>query len=190
MIDKNWAQNQLRHARNSLLYTLAGMQLLNSDASLSLRNGVIVLKRNGVVFNPDPADRTGKRFEFEMNQLVHDYTEKKSDFNVSLDELYKFVRRNLIKESFEVVKAYAGEAKIKPLLESESWFWFAYVVRNSVSHDLHFRFRDGARKRLPLSWRGIEINLNHEGSEITGDVLNPQTTLELIIEMQQFVSRN
>lgn len=185
--DKDWALNQLRHARNSYLYTLAGMRLLNSDASRGLQDRVVQLRQDGLLFDPDPSDRVGRRFEFEFNQLVFDYTSRKSDFDASLWELYKFVRRNLITESFEVAKTYSTNASMLTEFRDQPWYQFARVARNAVAHNFIVHFDNFARAALPITWNGKTLDQSLEGSEVTSDLLDPLTTCELIAVMEEFV---
>lgn len=54
VIDRQWALNQLRHSRNSAILSLAAMQMLNSDLIYDLDDKVVVLKTDGITFNPEP----------------------------------------------------------------------------------------------------------------------------------------
>ncbi len=44
--------------------------------------------------------------------------------------------------------------------------------------------------KLPVEWNGIEINSGLEGREITENVLNPLSTIDLILAMHAFVAEN
>jgi hypothetical protein len=48
--DKTWALNQLRRKRNATCYTLAAMRLLNSPSILSLRDRLVLLRVDQLIF--------------------------------------------------------------------------------------------------------------------------------------------
>lgn len=186
--DRNWTLNQLRHARNSFLYTLSGMRLLNGDLAESLRGKILLLKVDGVIWDPDQGDRVGERFEFDASQVTDEYKNRRSDFDESLEELYKFLRRNLIRESFDAVKVFAEVNGVKNELQNQSWYHFARVLRNAVVHNFMIEFDKHARAALPIEWNGRFIEASMEGTEIRSDILNPLTTIDLIVAMHTFVN--
>ncbi len=100
------------------------------------------------------------------------------------------MRRNLVKESFEVVEGYACFMKIESIAQKQPWYHFARLVRNVVTHDLHFRFGRFDRTILPVNWRGKNIEASMDGQEMTEDFLDPLTTIDLIIEFTDFVQSN
>jgi len=188
--DKQWALNQLRHARNSYLFTLAGLRLLNSPAVLDLRHRLIVLTPNEIVWDPDNSDRLGARSEFHLDQLINDYENARVNYDASLLELYKFVRRNLVTESFEVTRTYAVKVGISSKWRAEPWHQVARIVRNAIAHDFTISFDKHAKAALPITWAGKTIDLTMEGSEVTNGLLDPVFTVSLISGMQDFVERN
>lgn len=99
-LDRAWANNQLRHCRNSSILTLAGMHLIKNGAVQSVRGDTIVIKPTDLIFSADVADRQGERFEVELAQLADEHANHNSRLTESLVEWWKFVRRNLCKESF------------------------------------------------------------------------------------------
>jgi hypothetical protein len=185
---KQWALNQLRHARNSYLYTLAALQLLKSDAVYGLAGKLIVLKADEIIWNAIPADRVGKRLEFSLQDVVDDYTTRPADYEESIAVLYRFVRRNLVKESFEISKHYATETSTLAEFQATDWYHFARLIRNSISHNFHFSFTAAdLNSRLPVTWRGVTIDASMDGKEITQNILGPMTTIELVEAMRKFV---
>ncbi|MDR6904070.1 hypothetical protein [Rhizobium miluonense] len=188
--DKNWALDQLRHQRNAFLLTLASLALLHGDQLQSLSDRKVVLKGDGMILDPDDSDRTGERFEFEFQHIVDASVNDTTNFDVDLRELFKFARRNLVKEGFEVVKAFATVSGISEELEKEDWYPFAYVVRNAISHNMLWEFQKKAKKMLPITWKGVTIAISNEGQELSESVLSPWRSIELIFAMRGFVERH
>lgn len=190
-IDKNWALNQLRHNRNSLFLAFSVLQIIRSEDVKSIQNRVVVIKSDGgVIFNSDPADRVGARFEIELSKVVREFYENKSDFDYTLKSFMKGARRALVKESFEVVQAYAKENSLTQVLKSQDWFQFARMVRNCISHDMHFRFNGHDKSLLPAAWGGKTIFIEMDNHEMPEDIIDPYTALALFWEMEKFVCEN
>jgi hypothetical protein len=185
--DKSLALDQLRHKRNAYILTLASMRLLNSTCLETLKDRIVLIKPDGFIFDPLPEEREGERYEVQFNQILHSYINDNENFNVDLLELYKFSRRNLIKESFEVVKSYAGENNLTKQLKSQPWFEFARMVRNAVSHDLVWYFRPDDLKKLPVTWGGKTIDSSLNRKVLTTDFTDPLVTFELLEEIQKFI---
>ena len=187
-VNRAWANNQLRHCRNSALLTLAAMQMINSNLSEVLNDKLIVITPNEMIFNAGQADRKGKRYEVNLGQIATEFRSNQPRLVESLEELWKFVRRNLCKESFEVTKAYANSVGCFSALQAASWYPYARTVRNSISHDFHFRFTARDLSRLPVTWNGRIIDASMHGKDLTNDLLDPYTSWSLHDEMVAFVN--
>jgi hypothetical protein len=188
--DKEWTLNQLRNVRNCYLCILGAMRLLNGRTVLTLRNRVVLLREEEILWDPRPADREGRRHEVDLGQLAHSYEHDKAAYEVTLRNLYNFARRNLVTESFEAVKTYSIAAHIMPKLRSEAWFPFARIIRNAVAHNFIIHFDKHDLARLPIIWNGKAIDRALEGQEIAGSLLDPQITLDLLHAMEAFVQAN
>lgn len=147
---------------------------------------MVLLKHDGLIFNPNPSERIGRRYEAEFQQIVSDYTDRKQDHEVTITEFYKFVRRNLVKESFEVVWSYTRGANLRPILKTQPWFHFIRLARDAVTHDLHFRL-EKERKVLPVCWNGKTIDIAMNGQEMRADFLDPLITLDIIVAISVFI---
>ncbi len=82
---------------------------------------------------------------------------------IAVEQLYISIQRNAIKELFEVVNDYCGNTGQIELLKSQDWYQLWRIIRNSFSHDFHFRFNSYDKKHLPINWRGIEIREDMDG---------------------------
>lgn len=189
-IDRDWALNQLRHVGNSTQLTLAAMQLLNSGHLLALEGSKVVLNRHGIIFGATPDDSRGERFEVDYGEYIRDYKHDRPSLQATLRELWKSSRRALIKESYEVTLGYAKQKGLMEPLRNQPWYQFVRVIRNCLSHDFHFRFKDHTRSLLPVSWCNKEITAAMEDTDLPEDFLDPYTTWALFLEMVQFVKSN
>jgi hypothetical protein len=163
------------------------MRLLNSPATEALAGRRVVLRDSGLIWDPDPADRVGKRFEFEADQLVVDYRHNSTNFLASLNELYKFVRRNVVAEAYEVVKTYSTAANIVPIWQAAPWYHFARVTRNAMAHNFVITFDKHSLAALPITCFGKTIDASAAVTEITTNVLDPYVTIELLSAIRKFV---
>ena len=189
VIDRQWALNQLRHSRNSAILSLAAMQMLNSDLIYDLDDKVVVLKTDGITFNPEPYDRQGARVEVNLGQLTHDYRHDHDSLIAIMDEFWKAARRTLIKEGFEVTRKYAAAMR-GGAIETQPWYQFSRVIRNCLSHDFHFRFSKYDLRQLPVSWAGKEINASLNDKDLPNNFLDPHATWSLFSEMEAFVTNS
>ncbi|MBR7956153.1 hypothetical protein KDW78_19965 [Burkholderia cenocepacia] len=161
------------------------MQMLNSELIHTLDGKVVVLKKDRIAFNPNADDRQGARFEVDLSQLPNDYKNAHDDLMATIAEYWKAARRNLIKESYEVTRLYAKAIGVS--LKTQSWYQFARMVRNCLSHDFHFRFNNYDLEQLPVSWGGKEINATLNDTDMPEDFLDPYTTWALYMEMVTFI---
>jgi hypothetical protein len=185
MTDKNWALNQLRHARNAYVVSLAGIRLIKSSALETLAGRGVVIKSTGVIFDPDPSDQQGKRFEVPFDQLIESRNNTPSDFEYDLETSYKFARRALVKESFEYAKAYASASGQLGSFTSAPWYDFFRLIRNALSHDFSFHFSQADHGRLPLSWGEKTIDGSMDGVQLT--ILDPHLAVAMAAELEAFV---
>ena len=189
-IDQRWALNCLRHNRNSCLLTLASMTFLGSDATSILDGKLVVLRPNEMIFDAVETDRVGQRLELDLSQFSNEFKNNRNDHLASLGEYWRHVRRNLIKESFEVTKAYSLETNQESALKTEAWYPFARMIRNSVSHDMHFRFNAHDLKKLPVSYLHVTLDATLNDTEMKQDHLDPFVTFKLFSEMETFVKNH
>ena len=77
----------------------------------------------------------------------------------STNELRKSVLRNCIKETFEMLKVELQTEEEKEILLRAPRYKFLRMVRNSLSHDFKFRFREYDKSKLPVSWADLTITI-------------------------------
>lgn len=190
-MDKQFALNQIRHKRNSYVYTCAGIYLLNSNAVHLLTDVIALFNRSGIIFNPAEIERINGRMEVELSQVPNARANERANFDVDIDELYKFVRRNLLKEAYETTYEYAKSNGLLSNFKAMPWYWYARIIRNTVSHSLRYDFRaKDIRAALPIKWEGKSIDISMNGQAMRPDIADPLTTVRLVDEMQDFILKH
>jgi hypothetical protein len=187
-VDKNWTLNCLRHNRNSGILSIGALALLNSSAVDRLTNGGVVLRGDEVIFHASESDRHGTRYEIDLQQIVSEYHDHHDRYLHTLGEFLRSHRRNLLKESFEVAKAYAISTAQLPGFKAVPCFTFARLIRNSVSHDLHFRFRNDVLAVLPVSYGGVTLDASLQNQPMRQNHLSPWLAWKIHDELAAFVS--
>ncbi|MFZ5684279.1 MAG: hypothetical protein ACOY9C_06540 [Pseudomonadota bacterium] len=188
-LDKNWALNQLRHKRQTYIYMLGALALLNSPATESLRGNVVVLKETGLTFGSTVEDRAGA-LGIDLGVLAEERANNAENFLYSLEQLHKLIRRNVLSEAFETVKAYTKAQGITATFKAAPWYHFVRTLRDAVTHDFHWRIKERDLHLLPLTWGGKTIDAALNDTDLTGDFLNPELVYGLLREMEDFVQAN
>ncbi len=187
-IDKKWALNQIRHNRNTFIFSLGACHVLRSDATKMLSRVVVVCKDGNTIFSANDSDRIGKRYEIDLDQMAQEYTHHNTRFNETLKEFFKAQRRLVFKESFEITKAYADSVGAKASFKSQSWYQFCRIIRNSVSHNFHFQFNQYDLTVLPVSWEGVTIDVSLDGQHLQENHLPPDIVIKALIEWENFIN--
>lgn len=97
----------------------------------------------------------------------------------------------LICPSFEALRSYCQEHSPTLLskLKGEDWYEFGRHVRNALSHNHRFHFREYEKTRLPVSWNGVVISADLQGEPIGYKTFWHKTGYDLFIAMQEFAKR-
>ncbi len=132
------------------------------------------------------SDNPEAQFEY-IKYVFNDYELQKHSTN----ELRKSVLRNCLKETCEMLKAEITNEKEKQILFRASWYRFLRMVRNSLSHDFRFKFKDRDKKMLPVSWSGLTITLEMEGEILPmAGFLTMAKVQELFGEITEYIEEN
>lgn len=73
-------------------------------------------------------------------------------------------------------------------MKASDWYWFAYFIRNAISHDFHFRFEANRMKHLPAHWRGRTLSASLQGQPLTDEHLGHRPGFDLFLDMRDFAS--
>ncbi len=105
----------------------------------------------------------------------------------AISEYIKMLFRVLIKESFELVKSYCKDSNQTSLIKAETWYQFARIIRNCLSHDFRFVFNKHDKNILPVSWKCHTISIDMDGQYLDLKFLSWQAAIELIDDLRAFV---
>ncbi|WP_143171576.1 hypothetical protein [Rhizobacter sp. OV335] len=170
MLAKQELLGQLTNAQNNYVLGLAAMSLFAEPSSLDhLHKSQASFGSYTVKF-----DQVGSLLSSEATRQD------------AMKEFLTMLLRALLKESFEIVRDYAEKSKQDGVFRSQSWYQFARMIRNCISHDFHFRFTPHDMKKLPITWnnRTIEAGLANQPLPIA--FLGYGGTWELFQEMERF----
>ena len=115
---------QLENAKNNFILGLAGASLLLDPTAQT------ILKTHAVSLGS---------LHIPMAQ-VSALMSVEADRDIAVKEFVLGQHRALIKETFELLLSYAAETHQSSQLKAAANFHFWRMVRNSVSHDAHWRF--------------------------------------------------
>ncbi len=122
-----------------------------------------------------------------IKYVIEDYGLMKHSTN----ELRKSVLRNCLKETFEMLKAELQSNKEKEVLLQAPWYRFLRMIRNSLSHDFKFRFRDYDKSKLPVSWAGLTITIEMDNNSLPmAGFLTMAKVQQLLDEISEFTDAN
>ena len=104
-------------------------------------------------------------------------------------EVAKMGLRNLTSDAYEATFDHCERTGQLEAMQSEPWYQFARVIRNSLTHTQEFRFRPSVLKNLPTTWRGREISASMDGSEVPFTFFDWHVALELFDDIYEFSGR-
>jgi len=144
--------SQIENVKNNYILGLSAISVLSEPFSVEH------LQKSHCIFGGYVVD-----FRQVATLLAND-----NDRNIALKEFTTMLIRGLLKESFEIVRAYAKSSRQSAKFKAQPWFQFFRLIRNCVSHNFHFDFRESDKGLLPVSWRGrtIDASLDHQPFEI------------------------
>jgi hypothetical protein len=110
------------------------------------------------------------------------------DFNLdrAAMEFAKMALRNFTLDSYEALFDYCKQTGQLSRMQSQPWYEFARMVRNSLTHTQHWRFRRRDLTRLPVKWIDKVIEADMDGQELTADFYDWWDGCELWGEMYAF----
>jgi hypothetical protein len=101
----------------------------------------------------------------------------------------------LIRAPFEVLSNYCGDydkenpdSHLLRDLKATDWYAFTRIIRNAVSHNFRFEFRDSEKRRMPITWRHISITAELDGKAMRYDTFWHRPGYELFLEMRAFAN--
>lgn len=148
MANKKELLSQLVNAQNNYLLGLAAISLFGNSQSYPLL---------------DQSQCRFGSYSFDFVQ-VSSLLQNPRDREIALPEFLKMLMRGLVKESFELVKSYTKSTGQIQVFERQSWYHYARLIRNCISHDFKFQFKAKDKNLLPVSWRDRAITRAMDGT--------------------------
>ena len=96
----------------------------------------------------------------------------------------RFLTRNLLKETFRITQSYCQVNGKINILTTESWYQFARIIVNSISHNFRLKFRSNDMKHLPVTYRDQTIDASMNGQSLSMPL---EILLNLIDDIISFV---
>lgn len=95
-----------------------------------------------------------------------------NDYDHLSQELSKMLLRNFSADCFEAVKEYCEKSEQIKEMQSQPWYQFARIVRNSLTHTQYWKFTPYDLSLLPITWNGKKIDASLQGKESDSIVCN------------------
>jgi hypothetical protein len=173
-ITKQQLINQLEHTKNNYILGLAAFSMF--DSGLTNQQ----LAHHAAAFG---------EYTITFAQVVT-LLQNPKDREIVLREFGKMLMRTLIKESFEHIKDYCEKTDQYIPFKAQSWYEFARMIRNFLSHNCKFEFNKYDKDRLPITWgkKAITIDLDNKSPDIR--FFSYVETWELFQEFTIFVTND
>ena len=124
-----------------------------------------------------------------FEQWIDELKEEKSRLKY-LIELQKYLARAMMKEPFELIKDYVTQTQQLDRFKNQSWYQFARMIRNNISHSMRFEFRQHDLEKLPVTWNGKTIEASMDGQVLSLQFIYPDDIIYLIDIMLEFVDKD
>jgi hypothetical protein len=172
-LSKDELLSQLTNAKNNYILGMAAISLFSSATT------VPVLEQSHASFG---------QYSIPFAQVAALLRNPK-DKEIAIKEFLKAQIRALTKESFELLKSYAEVTKQEKALQAEPWYQFARMIRNCLSHNFRFCFKDHDKKKLPQLWRAKTISVSMDEQPLTLAFFGYVETWELFREIEEFAAQ-
>ena len=167
----------LNNILNNNVYGLLLTRLVSDDKWKSLKPTVATFK------GPQ-----GDLLQIEIAPLCQSLSDPVNK-KIVIEEFENGLKRAAVREGHEVILLYCEETNQFQLYKSQSWFQFARIIRNIVSHK-----QAGVLRQWPndltnkgtnqVTWRGRTLDTTMVGSEADFTI---QEALQLLIDQIEFV---
>jgi predicted DNA-binding protein (MmcQ/YjbR family) len=171
---------RLNAAREAFWFSLAAYALLTQDPARSAISGfsVKVDDHDFRVIRRESEELTPGRHSYRVN-FIEDVSEP------AAREVVHKAFEKMITDSFELVRAYAKSHDLEKEMRGQSWYRFARIYRNALSHDKTWPLDN----KDPVRWRNLIVNIDMEGQPVRG-FLSWMKGLQLGAEMTNFVANH
>lgn len=109
---------------------------------------------------------------------------------IACEELDASAHRSALKELLSLTKLYCHKSNQLAELKKQEWFYFWCIIRNCWAHDMKFNFNSHEKSKLPITWRGITIDITMNGEQLTHGSCSYEKIRELLETAQNYVYKN
>ena len=109
-----------------------------------------------------------------------------SGFDHLIDQFSTMLLRNLVLDSFELIRDYCRRTGQQQNMKAQPWYHFARLLRNALTHDQCWGFRDADKKIFPVYWKGKRIDQTMDGQEVRPSFFAWFDGCELFVDMYAF----
>jgi hypothetical protein len=164
--------SQIENAKNNYVLGLASISLFSNEKSYP------ILDESVVQFGT---------YTIEFKQ-VKNLMITSGDREIAIREYLTSQIRAVIKESFELIKNYCSETNQTYLFHAETWYHFARMIRNCLSHNFKFEFTKFDKGLLPIAWKSKTIDSSFDGRDLKIEFFGYIETWELFSEFHNFAN--
>jgi len=164
--------SQLENAKNNYILGLAASALFASEESYP------ILDKSSCKFGT---------YVLTFAQ-VSDLLRVPKDRETAMKEFIKMLLRAVVKESFELIKNYCDASSQASSFIGQPCYQFARIIRNCVSHNFRFEFREYDKSLLPVSWKGRSITSALDGTYLELSFFGCAEAWQLFTEMKDFAA--
>lgn len=169
---KNDLVSRMENIKNNFILVMAAISLFYDKRSYP------ILNESKISFGTNSID-------FKQ---VADMMKNENNRKITCDEFGKMGLRILTKESVRLIEDYCKKSGQLSKLKSQTWWQFARIISNSISHNFIFEFRPGDKKELPVTWNNKTIDLSMDNTLIgTLSLFGYSDAWKLFEEMNLFV---
>lgn len=178
-MSKNELLCQLNTIRNNFYLTL-------------IAGGLFGLKEiypyiKGIAVKISDKDKT---HTFTLSKIEEQF-ENENFKKTVITEFEKMGLKAFITETFKVIETYCEDTTQHDLFKQQDWYHFAKQIRNALSHNDRFYFKDIKKpnKLFPIKWKNKIITIDMNNQPLTSDFFSYMDAIELHQEMKLFVEK-
>lgn len=163
--------SQLENCKNNFIFNMAGLTVISDPT------GRDILRTANCQFGG---------FSIPFDQVAT-LLQDPADAQIVFREAVLSIFRALLKESFELVKTYAGNNSQSRIFQSFPSYRFHRLVRNAISHDFCWDLQNTHGNfygYLPLNWRNIVIDRSMHDQPVRLEHLPFEAMWQLYVDLE------
>jgi hypothetical protein len=156
-------EGRLAAVSTAYLMGIAAVDLLANPAARSMLAG------RHATFGPGglsfAAEFDANALSVSLDQVAHLLATPKN-LEESLKQFCVVLLRDLVTIGFQLLEERSKAVGVMKELRATSFYQFARVIRNCVSHNFRIEYSNFDRSLMPLSWRGLALTRAMDGGPL------------------------